>query len=146
MILGEATERLDVEVAEVSQNMPGGLGGDVRLQIRAQIQEFSGAVDAWIDREAWKDFLGQLTQLERDRQGSAALLSMSPGELRLTFRMLDMAGHAGVEGELMCYRYPPRGAPSPLRLEFGIIEFDPTLLPSLVDELQRASSSRLPSR
>lgn len=117
----------------------GGLGRRGRLVVvRARVHNFSGAVDAWVLREAWADFLGQLVRLERDRAGEAVLESMSPGELRLRLFALDRAGHMGVEGELLVY-YTAGHRPQVGSLTFDAVEFDPTALPTLVRELTAAA-------
>jgi hypothetical protein len=108
----------------------------VRVRVRVRSGVFAGSVDAWIHRDAWVTFRQQLAALERTRQGEATLESMSPGDLRLRIGSLDRLGHMGVEGQ-MAEHSLGAGArqPQTMQLEFGPIDFDPTLLPELVREL-----------
>jgi hypothetical protein len=139
MILGLDPLQFELSVAEVERGVPGVYaGGDVLVFVRARLREFSGAVDAWILREAWTDFLSQLRRLERDRTGAAILQSMSPDELRVRVFALDRAGHMAVEGELTSY-YSASHGPGTTTLKFGAIEIDPTALPAFVRELELAA-------
>lgn len=142
MILGSDFQQLELSVIEVSPDVRGvHIGGDVRISVRARLKEFSGAADAWILRETWRDFLAQLTQLERERTGDAQLASISPGELRLRIFALDRAGHMAAEGELTA-SFLASHEPRLTSLKFGAIEFDPSALPSLLRELQSAAPAR----
>jgi hypothetical protein len=136
MVLGDATAHVEISIAEVHPAVPGVCaGGDVRLRVRARQGDFSGAVDAWIGTDQWKAFMDGLMALERQRAGQAALESVSPGELRLEWRSLDRAGHMGLSGEMTQHVYNAWGELETLRLRFGTIEFDPTLLPDLIRAL-----------
>ena len=139
--LGDDSSHVEVAVAEVQPVAPGTPGGDVRLILRVQRGAFAGAVDVWIDRDGWAQFLDQLVALERNRAGEATLRSVSPGELVLTVRALDRAGHMGVEGEMTQYSYATGPELQTNHLRFATIEFDPTLLPPLIDELKSGTSS-----
>jgi len=139
MILGSDPQQFELSVAEVERGVPGVYaGGDVLLVVRVRMRGFSGAVDAWVLREAWTDFLSQLRRLEQDRTGEAILQSMSPDELRLRMFALDRAGHMAVEGELTSY-YSAAHRPESTTLKFGAIEIDPTALPAFVRELELAA-------
>ena len=139
MVLGSDPQQFELAVAEVEHGVPGiHAGGDVLVVVRVRLRDFSGAVDAWILRESWSDFLRQLRRLERDRTGEATLESIGPGELRLRVFALDRAGHMGVEGELTSY-YSAAHQPGVTTLKFGAIEIDPTALPAFVRELEIAS-------
>lgn len=139
MILGADPQLFEMSVAEVERGVPGiHAGGDVLVFVRARLRSFSGAADAWVLREAWRDFLNHLRRLERDRAGEAVLESMSPGELRVRVFALDRAGHMGVEGKLTSYQAAAH-RPEVTTLEFGAIEIDPTALPAFVRELEIAA-------
>ena len=139
MILGSDPQQFELSVAEVERGAPGVYaGGDVLVVVRVRLRDFSGAVDAWVLRESWGNFLSQLRRLERDRTGEATLESMSPRELHLRVFALDRAGHMGVEGELRSY-YSAAHRPEVTTLKFGAIEIDPTALPAFVRELEIAA-------
>src|SRR5215207_8899827 len=122
MVLGSDSERVELTVADVERGVPGiSTGGDV-LVVRARVRDFAGAVDAWVLRDAWADFLRQLVRLERDRAGEAVVESISPGELRLRLFALDRAGHMGAEGEFLVH-YTAAHRPRVAGLKFGAIEF-----------------------
>ena len=136
MILGTDADHVALTVVEVQAAVPGATpGGDVRLQVRVRCQSFAGAGDAWISEENWTTFCQQLDALDRARQGDATLESISPGELRLRVQSIDRAGHMGIEGELTHYSYRPGPELHALHLRFGVVEFDPTMLPRLLTEL-----------
>jgi hypothetical protein len=139
MTLGDGFSRLELSVIEVQPPVPGATpGGDVCLSVAVRFDAFAGAASAWIDRDAWAEFVAQLQRLEQARRGEAILESITPGELRLRFHSLDLAGHMGVEGELVRFRYH-RGGSGAVRLQFPTVEFDPGMLASLVAELRSAT-------
>jgi hypothetical protein len=143
MVLGDSSAHIELKAVEVQTAVPGcTAGGDVRVVARMRLAAFAGAIETWIKRDAWATFRTQLEALERIRQGEAILESMSPGELRLRIRTLDRLGHMGVEGEFLHYFYGS-GARQPqvVRLQWGALEFDPTLLPRLVAELAVVQSA-----
>jgi hypothetical protein len=142
MSLGDSSSSVEISVAEVQPAVPGSPGGDVLVQAHVRRGEFAGAVDAWIDRDAWSDFLAQLVALERARSGEATLVSVSPGELALRFRVIGRAGHMGVDGEMTQYGYSTASELQTTQLRFATIEFDPTLLPPLIEELKLAAPPR----
>jgi hypothetical protein len=138
MRLGDESSQVEVSVAEVQPAAADTPGGDVRLTVRVRRGAFAGAADAWIDRDRWEQFLRQLDTLERQRAGEATLMSVSPGELVLRVRVLDRAGHLGVDGEMTQYSYTAGPELQTTHLRFPTIEFDPTLLPALIEELRSA--------
>ena len=142
MRLGEGSSYVDIAVAEVQPAVAGTLGGDVLVRVQVRRSAFAGAVDAWIDRDAWKEFLAQLVALERARAGEATLRSVSPGELVLRFRAIDRAGHMGLDGEMVQYGYSAASEFQTTQLRFATIDFDPTLLPPLIEELRFAAPPR----
>ena len=139
MILGSDLQQFELAVAEVSPEVPGVYaGGSVRVVVRVRLRDFAGAADAWVQWDAWSDFIRQLRQLERDRRGEATLRGTSTEELRVRIFALDRAGHMGVEGSLTSFfiaDHDPRAA----SLKFGTIEIEPSALPALVRELESAA-------
>jgi hypothetical protein len=105
----------------------------VLVVVRVHCPGFTGETDTWVVRPAWREFLERLTALEGSRRGEAILESISPGELRLRLFATDRAGHMAVEGYVGVF-----GGHDTLRLEFGAIPFEPTLLPRLLRELSSA--------
>ncbi len=127
---------VQIEAADVEPSDDAHLGGDVSLIVSVSARGFSGATDVWVQHEAWQQFLGDLNALEEDRHGVATLVSMSPGELELTFQSVDRAGHMAVHGTL--------GSTTPtgnVHLAFSAMQFDPTLLPRLIGSLRRFSGA-----
>jgi hypothetical protein len=102
---------------------------DLRLLVRVQFHGFSAEIDTWVLRAEWLGFAQDLGVLEERRQGSAKLESISPGELSITIRSTDHAGHMGVEGTVgaRCYDYTAS-------LRVAVLAFDPSQLPALVQD------------
>ena len=139
MLLGTDLEHLELTVVQVDRGVPGvAVAGDVLVGLRVRLRNFAGAAEAWVLRETWSEFLGQLRGLERDRRGEATLQSISPDELRVRLHALDRAGHMAVEGELTSY-YGSAHRLEAVSLKFGTIEFDPTARPMLLRELEIAA-------
>lgn len=139
MILGTGAEQLELTVLDVERDVARiAAGGDVLVAVRARVRDFSGAVEAWVLRDAWAHFLGQLARLEAARTGEAVLESVSPGELRLRLFAVDRAGHMAAEGEIAAV-YTAVGRSRRTGMSFAPIAVDPTALPTLLRELQRAA-------
>ncbi len=96
---------------------------DVRLLVRVQFHGFSAEIDTWVLRASWLGFAQQLGVLEARRQGEAKL----EGELSITIRSTDRAGHMGVEGTVGA-----RGYNYGASLRIAVLVFDPSQLPALV--------------
>jgi len=141
MRLGDSPAHLESLVTEVEPPTPHSRGGDVLLSVRVHYHDFAGATETWILRDVWDAFINALRALDERRQGEARVQSISPGELRLRFFALDRAGHMAVEGEVGTLHHMREAS-----LRFGPIEFDPSGLPALVEELaaavRRLSSER----
>lgn len=126
---------LTIDVAEQSPNgQPD--AGDVRFAVRLRFgndrdQTFLAKTHAWVRWDVLKAFVEQLEVLERRREGTATITSMSPGELELSIRVIDRAGHVVARGTVGRHIYGPRGEPLWTSLPFEI-RFDPTELPSVV--------------
>ena len=133
MTLTDGVGLVDVAVTEVAAPIPShSAGGDVRLYVRLACEGFMGTGSSWIDRDVWRRFLRDLERLDDRRDGEAVVESMSPKELRLRIFVTDRAGHVAVDGQVRTQSIRD------LRWQFGAIQFDPTLLPSLLAELRAA--------
>ncbi len=126
---GDNDEHLVIELSELG---PAGTPeeGDLRLDISVLVGRHAAGGHYWVSEDAWAQFLTQVRDLERSRQGQAELSGMSPQSCSLRFAVIDATGHTAVSGFLGSRT--PDGALQ--RLEFGF-RFDPGLLPALVGEL-----------
>lgn len=122
--------QIRIEVLE-TQREPSLDYGVMRWKVFVDVHDLHGQSDAiHIMPGDFERFLRDLVALERERQGSASLISASPEELRLTFGSVDHLGHMLLEGQLG--RYTHAGEKSLVqKLVFGF-EFDPSTLPSMV--------------
>ena len=120
-------ELLATEV--VPRDIPS--AGDVRLEVRASVDSFSGATSCWVQADEMAAFASALSQLSESFQGSAQLHSISPGEFALSLTPINPRGYVLVHIEL-AKRLPHRRA---LSAEF---EVD---LPSLAPLLSWCRSS-----
>ena len=111
-------------------------GGDILVVVEARCLGFTGRIDTWILKEAWRGFCDELGVLEGRRQGQAVVESISPREFRLTVGSIDSAGHMAIEG-LLGYR----GADGETLLTFSPRSFDPSSLPTLVARARAIASS-----
>ncbi|MCA9621544.1 MAG: hypothetical protein KC731_21125 [Myxococcales bacterium] len=111
--------------------------GDLLVRVDVTVASFSAADQAWILGRDWADFLRQLTELERQRQGKAILQGASAEELALELFAADRAGHMALRGVVR--RRTIDGFV--LGLEYGFA-FEPDLLPGLLDELRDLASPR----
>jgi hypothetical protein len=135
MTLTDGVARVDIAVVEVAAPIPPySAGGDVRLRVRLTCEDFTGAGSSWIGQDAWQHFLRELERLADRRDGEAVVESISPRDLRLRFCATDNAGHVAVDGQVRTRSV------GDLRWQFGAIQFDPSLLPRLFDELRAARS------
>jgi hypothetical protein len=118
----DLNDYISIERAEPSDD-------DVLVVVEVRCRGFVGRIDTWILRDVWIDFCRQLSTLEERRQGEATIESISPKELRVTFRSTDRAGHMAVDGHVGY-----RGARGEALLSFSPMPFEPSMLPSLVRE------------
>jgi hypothetical protein len=130
---------LTIDVAEQSpEGQPD--AGDVRFAMRLRFgnhrdQVFFAKTHAWVRWEALRQFVEQLELVERRREGTARLASMSPGELELTIEVVDRAGHVVVHGQLGRHIYGARRERLWASLPFEI-RFDPTELPFVLEHFR----------
>lgn len=100
--------------------------GDAYLMIRVSSAGFTGRNDLWVLGSALRSFCHALVALERTRCGEAVLESISPNELRLLVRSVDLRGHMLVEG-VTGYQVQHENSQTWHSVQFGF-EFDPSQL------------------
>jgi len=133
MKLTDGIAWVEIAVATVSAAIPPhSAGGDIRLQVGLTCDGFTGTGSSWIARDVWQRFIRALEHIDDRREGEAVVESMSPDELWLRIRVTDRAGHVAVDGQVRTRSVRD------LRWQFGAIQFDPSLLPSLLAELRAA--------
>jgi hypothetical protein len=101
--------------------------GDMSLWASVVSGDFVGGASAWIDRPSWDAFLAQLGELEHTLSGSAAVESMSPGELVLEIAATRPTAPLLVRGQVA--RTSSAGLDHLLRFGF---ELNPSALPELL--------------
>ena len=131
----DGEDYLEVTVAE---RLTGAhAAGDTRFAVRVRVSGMSAILTAetlcWVDLPALSAFAEQLRVLEERRQGSAALESMSPGELRFEVRATDRARHMAAVGQVGRWLGAGCGEPYWSAVAFRV-PFCPTELPALVRE------------
>lgn len=131
--LGDAIDFVHIQVVDRG-TIEGRSGGDLRLSISVQSDDFSGKYgEVWIAKDDWATFLSSLRDLERERKGQAVLLSMAPEEFELRLRITDRAGHLATYGYLSRYHFRhPSGQAVRSRIEY-CVNVDPSLLRELVE-------------
>lgn len=107
---------------------------DLSVVIRVRYRGFAAVVDTWIPRAGWMAFTQALSVLEVQRRGEASVASMSPGELELTVRAVDRAGHMAIAGTVGTVMYDGEAS-----LRFGPMGFDPSQLVAIASASRRIS-------
>jgi hypothetical protein len=126
---GNSGQILTIERAGFGE--PGTPGEeDLLLNVTVEVGGYSAADQAWIMADDWRKFMNELIALEKIRKGQATLHGASPDDLKLTFEVIDAAGHMAVTGFLGWNT--PDGYYQ--RFEFGF-QFDAGLLGTVVHEL-----------
>ena len=120
-----------MEITSTRSSSDDEIGRDRLVVVAVRLRGFSGQTDAWILDEAWSAFLEDLARLERARQGAASFESISPDEIRISFRSIDGAGHMAVDGFVGI-----RTGGYATKLTFSAMRFDPTELPRVLRELK----------
>lgn len=135
MLVRDGDDYLDVAVAERLTGAQA--AGDTRFAVRVRVSGMRTALTAesscWVDLPALVAFAEQLRALEKRRQGSAALESMSPGELRLEVCTTDRAGHVAAVGQVGRWLGVGSGEPYWAAVAFRV-PFCSSELPALVRE------------
>ncbi len=142
MLVRDGEDYLELAVAERGATVHD--AGDTRFAVRVRVSGMCTVLTAeslcWVDLVALATFAGQLRVLEERRQGSAALESMSPGELRLEVRSTDRAGHMAAVGQVGRWLGVGSGEPYWSAVAFRV-PFCPTELPALVREFAALASA-----
>jgi hypothetical protein len=131
--LGDSDDFVELCCLEFGKS-PGMSDGDVRLGVTVHDNDCAASYDqVWIAKDDWSRFLASLTHLEREREGHAALLSMSPDEFELH---LAIAGHRGgtvnAHGFLSRYHFGFPGGTAQSRVYFSL-PVDPSTLRQLME-------------
>jgi hypothetical protein len=105
MYIGSQTEFVEILALEKApEGAPN--AGDVRIAVQVTLGEFNGRYESvWLEEPVLRDFVHQLSTLEKERTGSARLTSCSPDEFVLSIRSQDKLGHIVAEVSLSRYRY-----------------------------------------
>jgi hypothetical protein len=110
--------------------------GDYLVSVEAKTHGFAGHADGHVAGSEWEQFVVDLRKLEETRKGAARFGSALPGEFEVLVRAIDLRGHMGVSGVLQ-YRSIGVEDWSQQQLRFAF-EFDPSLLPALVESANAA--------
>ena len=132
-IAGSDGESLTVRLVEVESVQPGSSGPmNVLLRVGFEFRTFSSEVEVWIEAGEWQQFRLGMVRIERDRDGSVSLRSMSPGELDLTLTVAK-GGRTIVLDGLLGHR---RGHHS-VGLTFSKVDIDVGLLSAFLHDMER---------
>ena len=115
----------------------------VRLQITGQKTIFAVEAGCWIELRLLVAFAKQLSTLEEQRQGAAALQSMSPDEFQLEIRSTDQIGQMAAVGQVGHWFHTGAGDPYWSDIKFRV-PFCPSELPTLVSEFRAVAVAPLP--
>jgi len=132
-ILGSEGESLSIALVDDEPPQPGSSGpGNLQLRVGFESGAFSSSADAWFEAREWQGFLLGLVRVEKERDGTASLHSMSPGEMDLTVavvkggRLLVLAGLVG-----------RRSGRHSVALSFSNVEADVGTLNRFLQDLRR---------
>ncbi len=100
--------------------------GNLHLKITVQSHGFSGQCQAWIDNPSLRYFIAQLKDLKSNREGSAEIASILPGQLWLRISVIDSFGNTELTGRLSQLEHT-------LEFSFG---FCPSNLGNIIDSFQ----------
>jgi len=116
---------IDIDVIErISACLP--TPGNLLLNIVVQSHGFSGQGQAWIDNPSLRYFIAQLKHLKANREGSAEIASILPGQLWLRISVIDSFGNTELTGRLSQLEHT-------LEFSFG---FCPSNLGNIIDIFQ----------
>jgi hypothetical protein len=102
--LGDSANFVELRCIEVGQQ-PGMSDGDLKLGISVSYSGFSGRYDqVWIAAHDWMNFIGALTQIEREHRGRAFVRAMSPDEFELQVEVAHGDAWATAHGYLSKYQ------------------------------------------
>lgn len=135
VLVRDGEDYLELAIAERCRVVHG--LGDTRFVVRVRVGGLSAAFTAealcWVDLSALAAFAEQLRVLEEQRQGSATLESMSPGEFQVEVRNIARAGHMAAVGQVGRWLGVGSGEPYWSAVTFRVL-FCPSELPVLVRE------------
>jgi hypothetical protein len=135
VLVRDGDDYLELAVAERGATVHD--AGDTRFAVRVRVSGLHTALSAeslcWVELRVLAAFAEALRALEERRQGSAALESMSPGELQLEVRSTDRAGHMAAVGQVGWWLSVGSGEPYWSAVAFRV-PFCPSELPALVRE------------
>lgn len=105
-----------------------------RIQIQIETENIKAHYDnyIWLSEDDINGFINDLKNLHKNRKGTAALESMSPGELQLSFQAIDDLGHLSVGLYFKKEDRIYKDYSHEIKVEFQI---DPTYLPTVRNEL-----------
>lgn len=116
----------------------------IRIHITDQKTIFAAETGCWIELRMLVAFAEQLCALEEQRQGSAALQSMSPDEFQLEIRSIDPIGHMAAVGQVGHWFHTGSGDPYWSDVKFRV-PFCPSELPTLVREFRALAVTPMPN-
>ncbi len=132
MKLGDEIDYIEIDVLEESK-MPQNFG-DIRVSVKVCMSGFFGEYDqVWIEAHGKNRFISALVNLEKTRNGSANIESMSPNEFILNISSIDSLGHMQADILLSKYSRTTNSGSNVISLT-GDFEFDPGLLPGFTEE------------
>jgi hypothetical protein len=130
--LGSGANYVELRCLELGK-APGMSDSDLRLSISVHDNGCAASYEqVWIAKEDWSRFLVSLFQLERDREGHAALLSMSPEEFELHFQIRRRGGPVDAYGFLSRYHFHYPAGTVQSRVYYSV-PIDPSMLRQLLD-------------
>jgi hypothetical protein len=125
IVICEDDNFIDIAVSEwTSASLP--TPRMLHLEIAVQSHGFSGQGQAWIDTPSLRYFIAQLKQLKANREGSAEIASILPGQLWLRISVIDSFGQTELTGKLSQLEH---------MLEFSFL-FCQSNLANLIDSFQ----------
>jgi hypothetical protein len=134
MLIRDGLNQLKIGARQV---VPAGAfsAGDLELSVVLETVNFRGRNDSvGVLGDIWKQFLADLRRLERTRQGSARLSSMSSEDLDLRIHSSDRVGHINISGYMGGLVFHD-GEPQVARIPIGLT-LDPTLLPEILKDFE----------
>jgi hypothetical protein len=129
--LGGLNDFIELRCLEIGK-LPG-MSGDLRMGVAVRDNDCAASREqVWIAKDDWSRFLASLSQLEREREGQAALLSMSPDEFELHLVIRSRGGAVNAHGFLSRYCFGFPGGTAQSRVYFSL-PVDPSTLRQLME-------------
>ena len=126
-----------VELEAARERYSGGRAGtEVWVTVKVVAGTFGSATGGgFVTRPDWQRFLEHLAGLEASRKGEASLGSADSREFALRIYASGASGHMAVEGTLRSPEATERA-----EFRFAGIQFEPSVLPTLLRELREAAA------